>query len=123
MIYAIDFDGTIVKHDYPHLGEPVPGALEGMRELVEEGHQIILYTMRDGRELAAAVAYLEGAEIPLFGVNENPDQTWSTSPKVYAHRYIDDSALGCPLRYPLKGSGEKRPWVDWDQVMWVIRTS
>ena len=93
LIYAIDFDGTIVKHDYPHVGEPVPGALAGMRELVKEGHQIILYTMRDGKELDAAVAYLEDAGIPLFGVNENPAQTWSSSPTVsYTHLTLPTKA-------------------------------
>ena len=51
--------------------------------------------------------------IPLWGINENPDQkNWSTAKKVYANLYIDDAALGCPLLY----SGSDRPYVDWLKV-------
>ncbi len=28
MIIAVDFDGTIVKHKYPEIGEPIPFAIE-----------------------------------------------------------------------------------------------
>ena len=71
---------------------------------------MILLTMRDGGELQAALAWaaLEGVE--FWAVNKNPTQRSRTSsPKVYAHRYIDDAALGVPLVYPETG----RPYVDW----------
>ena len=118
MIFAVDFDGTIVKHEFPKVGPPVPGAIEGMRELVEGEHQIILYTMRSGEHLDTAIGYMAGINIPLLGVNHNPEQSqWTDSPKAFAHRYIDDSAVGCPLIYP-EGS---RPYVDWKWVMVEIR--
>ena len=109
MIYAIDFDGTITTHEFPKIGHPVPHALEVMNRLQDDGHQIILWTMRSGGTLDAAVEYLKGAGIKLWGINENPDQDWSTSPKAYAHRYIDDAALGVPLIPVFQG----RPYVDW----------
>ena len=51
----------------------------------------------------------------MFGINENPTQKrWTNSPKVYTHMYIDDAALGCPLKMDLNLSD--RPFVDWEIV-------
>jgi len=61
--------------------------------------------------LEDAVEWFNKNDIPLFGINDNPIQReWSRSPKIYANIYIDDAALGCPLRYHPDG---QRPWVDW----------
>lgn len=111
-IIGIDFDGTIVEHAYPKLGKPVPGALETIKELIANEHRIILWTMRDGETLQEAVDYLEAAGIKLYGVNKNPDQHWSSSPKAYCHTYIDDAALGCPLIRKFN----QRPMVYWPRV-------
>ena len=114
MIINIDFDGTIVEHRYPDIGNGVPGAISVITQLWLEGHKLILWTMRSGEELDAAVDYLNGYGVPLYGVNENPDQwSWTESPKAYAHITIDDSALGCPLRPSMNS---KRPMVDWSVV-------
>ena len=52
--------------------------------------------------------------IPLYAVNENPAQRrWTSSPKIHADLYIDDSNLGCPLRF---AEGEKRPVADWTRI-------
>ena len=116
-VVGIDFDGTIVEHKYPEIGLPVPGALETMAELIQNGHKIILWTMRSGDTLQAAVDYLTAAGIELYGVNMNPDQHWSTSPKAYCHVYIDDAALGCPLeRLP-----NQRPMVYWPTVRRILK--
>ena len=115
-IIGIVFDGTIVEHNYPEIGNPVPGALETMKVLIQQGHKIILWTMRSGETLHAAVEYLKAAGIELHGVNMNPDQHWSTSPKAYCHVYIDDAALGCPLeRLP-----NQRPRVYWPTVRRIL---
>ena len=56
----------------------------------------------------------------LYGANENPSQkSWTNSPKVYAHMYIDDAALGCPLKMDLNLSD--RPFVDWDGVSTLLK--
>jgi hypothetical protein len=53
--------------------------------------------------------------IPLYAIQTNPTQhQWTTSPKSYAQLMIDDSALGCPLKYDEKLS--LRPFVDWIKV-------
>jgi len=120
-IFAIDFDGTCVTHEFPKVGRFV-GAQKVLKRLVDEGARLILWTMRsDGREgqeyanpLTDAVNWFNENQIPLFGVNENPEQkTWTGSPKAYAHIYIDDAALGIPL---VKGLNGERPYVDWDKV-------
>lgn len=112
---AVDFDGTIVKHEYPDIGPPVPNAIESLLWLQKRGVKLILWTMRSGEALAQAVAYCEAAGITFFGINTNPNQkTWTESPKAYAQLYIDDAAFGCPL---WKFVEDKRPWVDWVLVM------
>lgn len=122
MIVAIDFDGTCVKHEYPHVGGDI-GAQSVLRKLVEEGHQLILFTMRSGKELKDAVSWFESNSIPLYGINENPTQkSWTTSPKAYAQLYIDDAALGIPLNVDVVMEGFEnlkqvgRPYVDWSEV-------
>ena len=70
--------------------------------------------MRSGKELDDAVEWFEQNDIPLWGINENPTQNWSTSHKQYAHLYIDDTALGCPLRHDSWMC--KSPYVDWVKV-------
>ena len=116
MIIAIDFDGTCVTHEYPVVGKDI-GAVPVIKALVERGDQIILFTMRSGEPLADAVNWFSENGIPLFGVNENPQQhTWTNSPKPYAHVYIDDAALGVPLVHP----GIGRPFVKWDVVALLL---
>jgi hypothetical protein len=112
MILAIDFDGTCVTHDYPHIGQDI-GAVPVLRRLVENGHKLILFTMRSGKPGDQAVDWFEQHGIPLYGINCNPDQrTWTQSVKPYAHCYIDDAALGVPL----VRTGDHRAYVDWAQV-------
>ena len=56
MIIAIDFDGTIVEHAYPKIGKPIPFAIETLKMLQNDGHQLILWTVR--RKTAAGGARL-----------------------------------------------------------------
>ena len=114
MYIAVDFDGTCVTHEYPNVGRDI-GAVPVLKKLVEAGHKIILNTMRSGNELADAIQWFIDNNIPLFGINENPTQkSWTASPKVYAHIYIDDAALGCPLITNIFIT--QRPFVDWMEV-------
>ena len=115
MIIAVDFDGTIVTHEYPGMGKPVPGALEKIKAWIKKGHQIVLNTMRGDTKLAEAVSYLEDNGVTLSGVNKSEGQeVWTSSPKVYAHVYVDDAAYGCPLVYDKKICN--RHFVDWSKI-------
>lgn len=110
---AIDFDGTCVEHAHPAVGKTIVGAVTVLRALHEEGVKLILNTMRSGPELADAELWFESHGLPLFGANVNPTQReWTSSPKVYAHFYIDDAAIGAPLVYPTSG----RPYLNWMSV-------
>jgi len=116
-IYGVDFDGTMTTHEYPAIGTPTKYAIDVLKELQGFGHKIILITMRSGEELEAAVKYFEDASIKLHGVNENPDQhIWTTSKKIYANSYIDDAAVGCPVRLTVLKNGERYRVVDWNMV-------
>lgn len=110
---AIDFDGTVVTHAYPHVGMDA-GAVPVLKELVANECKLILLTMRSGRLLDEAIQWFKRQEIPLYAVNENPKQkSWTTSPKVHADLYIDDSALGCPIRFV---DNVARPVADWVRI-------
>ena len=122
IILAIDFDGTCVTHKYPKVGRDI-GAVPVLKKLVENGHQLMLWTMRGNKPTSEGVDTLQDAvdwfknnNIPLWGINENPDQKatgWTNSNKQYAQMYIDDAALGCPLMYDW---GIEKPYVDWVEV-------
>lgn len=111
-IIAVDFDGTVVKHEYPEIGEDVPHAVEVLKKLNENGVRIIVWSMRCGKYLEEdAVNWFEKRGIKVWAYNENPEQkSWTESRKCYAQVYVDDAALGCPLVFPSDGA---RPYVDW----------
>lgn len=73
-IIAVDFDGTLVDHVYPMIGDESPYAIKSCRYLVKEGCQLILWTMRSCNELAEAVSWCENNRIKLWAVNNNPTQ-------------------------------------------------
>ena len=118
MIFAIDFDGTVVTHKYPEIGESV-GAERVLKSLVKNGHQLVLNTMRShrltekGRDLLQeAIDWFKERDIELYGVNETPGQKkWTDTPKVFADMYIDDAALGCP-----KKMSDNHVVVDWNRI-------
>ena len=116
-VIAVDFDGTCVTHEFTKIGRGI-GAEPVLLDLVAAGHALVLNTTRSGQHLLDAVAWFAERGIPLFGVNCNPDQrSWTDSPKVYAHVYIDDAALGTPL---CPGREKERPYVDWGEVRGVL---
>lgn len=135
MIIGIDFDGTCVTHEFPRVDIDI-GAQEVLNKLVAAGHSLILFTMRsdindvitddpnivkkNGNYLTDAQNWFIENNIPLWGINVNPEQwRWTTSPRAYCELYIDDAGIGCPLKYDLELSS--RPFVDWSIVeQWLI---
>jgi hypothetical protein len=118
LIVAVDFDGTCVTHEYPKVGRNI-GAQEVLKRIVAEGGKLILWTMRSGKQLQDAVNWFEAHGVTLYGIQRNPTQDkWTDSPKAYAKLYIDDAALGCPLKHGV--TAEERPFVDWDAVAEII---
>lgn len=118
----VDFDGTVVTHDFPFVGKDI-GSVVVLKKLVEKGHKLILFTMRshrpyihpDGKPrdcLQEAIDWFAKNDIPLYGINTNPTQhEWTDSPKAFGQLMIDDIAIGVPLKVDKELS--LRPFVDW----------
>ena len=95
---AVDFDGTIVEHRYPEIGQLRRGAKEVMNELKSCHHTIIIWTCRYlKKDLVAMRDFLLSNGIPFDWINCNaPGLSFHPEPKIYADVYIDDRALGFP---------------------------
>ena len=92
---AIDFDGTIVTHEYPKVGKLAPFAKEVINALADAGHFLFLWTMRSEQTLVDALDFMAEHDIPITETRA-PVQM-GTALKQVAHVYIDDRGLGCPV--------------------------
>lgn len=94
---GIDFDNCVVCDWYPEVGLSL-GAESVLKDLVKNGHKLILWTLRSEKFLEDAVAWFKSKGIELYGVNENPDFAGDEkSRKVFCDLYIDDKSLMSPL--------------------------
>jgi hydroxymethylpyrimidine pyrophosphatase-like HAD family hydrolase len=95
---AVDFDGTIVDHEYPAIGKEKLFAFQTLKELEKNGAQLILWTFRTGKELQEAVDFCRMNGIEFYAVNKNyPEEIFNeetTSRKINADIYIDDRNIG-----------------------------
>lgn len=115
---AIDFDGTLAYTDFPTILEPIPEAIEFVKQCNQAGVAVILWTCRTGHHLNEAVAWCKEHDLELNAVNNNLDdwvgEFYTKYPtvhpdgrKVAADLYIDDKALG---------------GIDWDKAFeWLRR--
>ena len=103
MIIAVDFDGTIVEHRYPEIGKEKAFAIATLKELQKDGHKLILWSVREGELLDAAVKWCEERGLRFHAVNCNIDEQISgssreTNPqysrKPKAQLFIDDRNVG-----------------------------
>lgn len=98
MIIAVDFDGTIVEHKYPEIGNERPFATYTLRKLIEDRHRLILWTVRRGKELQEAVDWCKERGVEFYAVNRNfPEETVEPHggySKINAELFIDDCNLG-----------------------------
>ena len=94
---AVDFDGTIVEHEYPEIGKEKLFAFQTLKELEKLGAMLILWTFRTGKELDEAVEYCRKNGIEFYAVNKNyPEEIFdeNVSRKINADIYIDDKNIG-----------------------------
>mgnify|MGYP000180697376 FL=1 len=98
MTIAVDFDGTIVEHRYPKIGEEIPFATETLKILAQERHKLILWTVREGELLEEAIEWCRQRGVFFYSVNKNyPEEEKSHngfSRKLKADLFIDDRNLG-----------------------------
>ena len=102
----LDFDGTVVEHQYPAIGAENPHALRVIRALQDKGHTIILNTYRadlnDG-SLEEALAYLSNPAHGLKSITTStpkkihPGPFDLTASLQFEKLYIADIAEGIPL--------------------------
>lgn len=96
-VIAVDFDGTIVTHEYPRIGKEIPFAIETLLQLQRDGYRLILWTVRSGKLLQEAVDYCQSRGLEFYAVNANfPNEEMDAgdSRKVNANIYIDDRNVG-----------------------------
>ena len=94
--WAVDFDGTLCEHRFPDIGNPKQQVIDVIRRAHERGVCIIIWTCRSGEFIPPMQEWLKRNNIPYDYINENPECNFTTSPKIYADKYIDDRA--CSLQ-------------------------
>lgn len=99
MIIAVDFDGTIVTHEYPKIGKEIPFATQTLKMLAKDGHRLILWTVREGRLLEEAMKWCNERGVDFYAVNkdypeEELDNNNHYSRKLKADIWIDDRNVG-----------------------------
>ena len=99
MIIAVDFDGTIVEHKYPEIGQEVPFAIDTLKMLIKDQHRLILWSVREGALLDEAVEWCRARGVEFYAVNKDyPEEERSKnnhfSRKLKADFFIDDRNVG-----------------------------
>lgn len=97
MIIAVDFDGTLVKNEYPNIGTPNLELVDNLKNWKEKGNTLILWTCRTGDLLKTAIDYCASLGLNFDKINEDSDIFLNkykvASRKVGADIYIDDRAM------------------------------
>lgn len=96
---AVDFDGTIVEHRYPEIGKEIPFATDTLKMLIKENHQLILWSVREGKLLQDAVDWCHERGVDFWAVNKDyPEEDFGKnnhfSRKLKADYFIDDRMVG-----------------------------
>lgn len=98
MIIAVDFDGTIVRHRYPKIGEEIPFATQTLSMLAREGHRLILWTVREDILLDEAVEWCRQRGVEFYAINRDFPEEDATgkgfSRKLKADLFLDDRSFG-----------------------------
>ncbi len=130
----LDFDGTVVEHDYPKIGRCNFGCMEVIKKLQDAGHKIILNTYRadckDGT-LEQAISLIndkhwmlikdksfrdtfELKPLDLILPNKIHPNVWDWDViKLTNEIWIDDIAVNIPLK---PACMVQNMMVDWDEL-------
>ena len=97
-IIAVDFDGTLVTDEYPHIGKPIWNVINWCKEQQLLGNTLILWTCRSGRELDEAIALCNEVDLHFDYVNCNTIENLMKygkrdTRKIYADIYLDDKSI------------------------------
>lgn len=103
----MDFDGTLFEDNWPEIGKPKTEVINKVKEFINNGAEIILWSCRENEPLKDALKVCKKHGLKFSAVNDNSpsqktyskkilDETGDTfSPrKVFADIYVDDKAHG-----------------------------
>lgn len=98
MIIAVDFDGILCENKFPEIGKPNYEMISVIQQLIDCGHEVVLWTVRNGTELTKATEWCEKYGLHFCNINgpapsneaEYKDRYPTESRKIYADIYIDD---------------------------------
>lgn len=98
MIVAVDFDGVLCRDEFPEIGAPNYQMISLVREIVDAGHEVVLWTSRADDRLVEAVRWCEDRGLHFCAVNDNApsnrerykDLYPNGTRKVFADVYMDD---------------------------------
>lgn len=104
----IDFDGTIVTHKFPEIGDPMPGAFSTLKALKKAGYRLVLWTCRENENewgekanhnyLDQALEFCKENGVEFDGANESLDaDEWRPKEhrrKPHCRCVIDDRNFG-----------------------------
>lgn len=116
----LDFDGTVVEHTYPSIGNENIGCCLVIKKLQEKGYKIILNTYRadiNENDLKLALDYINNPNNDLEPIIEYAPKKihptpWNIS-LLSDNIFIDDIASGIPLK---NAYYVKNKMVDWEGV-------
>jgi hypothetical protein len=103
LVLAIDFDGTIVFNDYPHIGLLKPNVKDVINDLYDNHNcEILIWTCRENIYLEEAKNFLIENNIKFHQINKNSDYVlnlWNDCDcrKIFADLYIDDKGVYSPI--------------------------
>ena len=101
MIIAVDFDGVLCEDRFPEIGAPDYEVVSLVRQLIDAGHEVILWTCRVDARLQEAVEWCEDRGLRFCAVNKNAPSNRARGEseypngtrKVYADVYVEDHDL------------------------------
>lgn len=117
MTIAVDFDGTIVTHEYPKIGEELPFATDTLKMLIREHHKLILWTVREGELLDEAVNWCHERGVEFYAINKDyPEEKkeWNNhfSRKLKVDLWIDDRNIGGLPDWGQISHGSRRDYLE-----------
>lgn len=91
---AIDFDGTLVEHRWPEVGEWLPGAVDFVKMLQKRGFKVVIHSCR--------ASHLKGQteireKLRSAGIKDVEIHTEPGKPLAVA--YVDDRGVHCTGNY------------------------
>jgi hydroxymethylpyrimidine pyrophosphatase-like HAD family hydrolase len=99
MTIAVDFDGTIVTHEYPNIGKEIPFAIQTLKLLQKDGHKLILWSVREGKLLNEAAQWCRKRGLEFYAINRDYPEEETNNSNNYSRKlkvdiWIDDRNIG-----------------------------